>query len=85
MENHPIVPSVENRLLLLPGTFVQGAAILVSRMAGLRSPDAFTLMERKADSAPWVANVYQDAEGQVWNEVDVAALAQHENFLNVGR
>jgi len=76
--------SVENRLLLLPTAYVQGAALLVTRMAGLRSPESFTLLERPSDAPVWVGNAYRDAEGQTWNELDVSALTQHEQFLNVG-
>ncbi|MBA2689843.1 MAG: chemotaxis protein CheW [Burkholderiales bacterium] len=80
----PIVPGMENRLLLLPAPLVQGAALLVSRMAGLRNPDTFTPTERQPDTPPWV-QLYHDAEGNLWHEVDVAVLSREELFLNVGR
>ncbi|MES2353763.1 MAG: chemotaxis protein CheW [Pseudomonadota bacterium] len=85
MDKAPITRAVENRLLLLPPAVVQGAALLVSRMAGLRSPEAFVLADREPDTPLWVRNLYRDAEGHVWNELDVTTLAQHEYFLNVGR
>lgn len=85
MGRSPMTPSVESRLLLLPSTFVQGAALLVSRMAGLRSPEAFVQGDREHDAPSWVANTYRDADGQVWSELDVGSLAQHEQFLNVGK
>jgi twitching motility protein PilI len=85
MGKAPVALGVENRLLLIPSTFVQGAALLVNRMAGLRSPEGFVPLERQSDTPVWVTNLYRDTEGQIWNELDVAALTQHDQFLNVGR
>ena len=81
----PTAPSLESRLLLLPSLLVQGAALLVSRMAGLRNPVSFTAVERESDASPWVSSIYHDAEGNLWRELDVKSLVQQEPFLNVGR
>ncbi len=84
MERAPVTPNVENRLLLLPHTVVHGSALLVSRMAGLRNAENFKLLERSSDLPAWVVNRYKDQDGNEWNELDVAALALDEKFLNVG-
>lgn len=77
--------AIESRLLLLPASRIQGAALLVNRMAGLRNPEAFSEPTKPPDAAPWVAAEYRDMDGVKWCELDVDALAQHEQFLNVGR
>ncbi len=77
--------AVENRLLLLPAPLLQGAALLVSRMAGLRNPDSFTALPRPGGTPAWVAQFYRDTDGNTWQELDVVALTQQEQFLNVGR
>jgi twitching motility protein PilI len=77
--------AVENRLLLLPPALVQGAALLITRMAGLRNPENFVAIEREQDAPEWVARRFQDKEGTLWQELNVAGLARYEQFLNVGR
>ncbi|MGB8339772.1 MAG: chemotaxis protein CheW [Burkholderiales bacterium] len=76
-------PSPENRLLLLPHDAIHGAAIQVTRMAGLRNPDTFRHEAAPADAQPWVASVLRDAEGQPWNVLNPEALARHQKFLDV--
>lgn len=85
IDRAPVIPAVENRLLLLPATLVQGAALLVSRMAGLRNPETLVTVENEAGTSPWAINLYRDPEGHVWHELDVSTLTQQERFLNVGR
>lgn len=80
-----VTSGVENRLLLLPPALVQGAALLITRMAGLRNPESFVSLEREPDTPDWIANRYRDQEATEWQELNVAALVQHELFLNVGR
>jgi twitching motility protein PilI len=84
MDKAPVAPTVESRLLLLPSTVVQGAAVLVSRMAGLRSVESFLRLESDPDAPAWLAGRYRDSDGQIWSELAVAGLTQHERFLNVG-
>ena len=84
MEKAPVASNVENRLLLLPQAVVHGSALLVSRMAGLRNAENFHLLERSSDLPVWIMNRYKDQDGNEWNELDVAALALDEKFLNVG-
>ena len=80
-----VPPGVENRLLLLPSALVQGAALLITRMAGLRNPESFVSLERAPSTPDWIAHRYRDQEGTEWQELNVTALVQHELFLNVGR
>jgi twitching motility protein PilI len=78
----PVKFSAEARLLVLSERFGCGAALLVARSHGLRAAGELT-PEGGAAPSPWVRGQYSDAEGRVWKELDVAALVQHEAFLEV--
>jgi twitching motility protein PilI len=68
----------------------QGAhcAILIDRLAGLRSPDQLTAV---ADSEAAAKNTkpafalgqWRDADDRVWQEFDLGALARNEQFLAI--
>ena len=73
----------ENRLLLLPHDAIHGAAILVTRMAGLRNPDSFKREPAPGGAKPWVSAVMRDAEGQPWYLLNIEALTKHQKFLDV--
>jgi twitching motility protein PilI len=77
--------SLESRLLLLPQSIVQGAALLVNRMAGLKNVDGFVPSARPENAPEWVKATYTDAEGTAWRELDAHRLAEDAGFLNVGR
>jgi twitching motility protein PilI len=76
---------VENRLLLLPAALVQGSALLVSRMAGLRNPELFTRKAPPAGSLPWVLAQMRDADQQLWHLLDLDELIRHQSFLSVAK
>jgi len=79
----PVKLSAEARLLVLNERFRCGAALLVARSLGLRAAGELT-PESVATPLPWVRGQYSDAEGRIWKELDIAALVQHEAFLEVG-
>lgn len=82
LERRPVLIGEQARLLLFGERFRVGAALLVDRSLGLRNP---AQLERRALDAPaWVRAQYADAEGRLWRELDLAALAQHPDFLAVG-
>lgn len=70
------------------------AALLVDRLAGLRNEARMTLLQPAALPAdkqgdalrrPAFAGArLRDAEGRVWQELDLAALARHDAFLRIG-
>ena len=74
--------SADARLLVLSERFRCGAALIVERSLGLRALGELT-PQSVAAPMPWVRGVYSDAEGRIWKELDVAALVQHEAFLEV--
>ena len=78
----PVKLTAEARLLVLSERFRCGAALLVARSLGLRAAGELT-PQSGATAWPWVRDQYSDAEGRIWKELDVAALVQHEAFLEV--
>ena len=82
VQRRPVAHGDQARLLLFGERFRLGAALLVDRSLGLRNP---AQLERH-EGAPvqWARAQYTDAEGRVWRELDLAALAQHPDFLGVG-
>jgi twitching motility protein PilI len=82
----------EARLLALAGRLEFNAAILVTRMLGLRNvasmrPETVADDEGSGplDRPDWIGRTLIDAEGQRWHELDLAKLAAGSAFLMVGR
>jgi twitching motility protein PilI len=82
------------RLLAFAARLEFNAAILVSRMLGLRN--VATMREADPTDSPgdgfgpggrpeWVGRTLVDADGQRWHELDLARLAAGSAFLMVGR
>jgi len=75
------------RLLALNPSLGVNCALLVDKLAGLRNADQ--LSNEPADAAgpaerPAFAGArWRDADGRVWQEIELAALAGHEQFLGV--
>ena len=62
-------------------------ALLVDRLAGLRNADQLSA-EPDGASAPasrpaFAGTRWRDADGRKWQEIELAALAGHEQFLGV--
>ena len=59
-------------------------ALQVERLAGLRSQAQLT-SEPDADAPrpAFAAASWRDEDGRVWQEIDLAALARHEQFLGI--
>jgi twitching motility protein PilI len=82
----------ESRLLALAGRLNFNAAILVTRMLGLRNVASMQIDDDPAAEAfgpggrpEWVGRTLVDADGQRWFELDLARLAAGNAFLLVGR
>lgn len=59
-------------------------AVLVDRLAGLRNLSQLTRLSDDTQPRPSFAGArFQDAQGQVWQEIDLAALAQQDQFLAI--
>jgi len=84
--DEPTVRTPECRLVLVADRFQSYSGLLISRMMGLRNLQNLEASETAAASEqkPWAGTMYRDPEGRTWNELNMAALVAHENFLNVG-
>jgi twitching motility protein PilI len=72
------------RLVALnPGLGAQ-CALLVDRLAGLRSAEQLRPVVDDGSVKPAFAGpAWQDADGRRWQEIDLSALARHEQFLGI--
>lgn len=59
-------------------------AVLVDRLAGLRNLAQLTRLPDPPQARPGFAGaVFRDTQGLVWQEIDLAALVQQEQFLGI--
>lgn len=78
-------PAPHNRLVLFgPRAGELNAGIVVSRVVGLRNLAALAPAAAPADARPWYTQRWIDAEGNAWQEIDLARLAREPSFLQVG-
>jgi twitching motility protein PilI len=75
------------RLLALSPTLGVNCALLVDKLSGLRNAEQLSAVPADAaatDKLPAFAGpCWRDAEGRVWQEIELSALAGHEQFLGV--
>jgi twitching motility protein PilI len=72
------------RLLAFNASFGSHCAVLVDRLAGLRSAGQLTADTATEGARPaFAARSMLDADGRRWHEVDLAALARDEQFLAI--
>ena len=59
-------------------------ALQVDSLAGLRSGDAFKAAQQpEAQAPPYFGNLFTDVDGMQWQEINLRALAQSPQFLNI--
>ena len=74
----------ESRLVALNGLLDVNCALLIDRLAGLRSMDAFTASSAPPAGAPgYFGSGYTDAAGAFWQEINLQALSQQSQFLSI--
>ena len=76
--------NTSSRLLLIGTRHGNNAALLVTRMLGLRNVDDLTPISADPDSPPWASDVYTDNEGRRWKKLDVRQLLVDEDFMEIG-
>jgi twitching motility protein PilI len=71
-------------LLALNAALDVNVALVVDRLAGLRSPDAFVSSSPPAEGAPgYFGSLHTDAQGEVWQEIHLLSLSQSAQFLSI--
>lgn len=74
----------QSRLLALNPALGSHSALLVEKLAGLRAADQLVSEPPAPGPRPNFAGPrWRDAEGRVWQEIDLEALARHENFQGI--
>ncbi len=74
------------RLITLNPGLAVNSALLVRHLVGLRSTQDFINMHPAAEGSPaFYTQAYEDAQGQLWQELNLQALAEAEDFLHIAR
>lgn len=79
----PTARAPENRLLLVGQPLAINAALLVTRLAGLRNLADLEPAEQGVQRVPWTRAAWRDREGRLWRELDAAGLLAHPEFMEV--
>ena len=78
-------PSDASRLVSFNADFEINCALRVDALAGLRGLDSFVETEAPKATAPeYFGKCLQDANGTVWQEIDLYKLSVCPHFLNIG-
>lgn len=72
------------RLLLVGAKHGSNAALLVSRMLGLKKPEDFTPEPQDVDAPVWARQRFADTQGKVWRKLSVRDLLVDQDFMNIG-
>lgn len=80
----PTPQNTSSRLLLIGTRHGSNAALLVTRMLGLRNMDDLSPAPADPDPAPWATDAYLDREGRRWRMLNVRQLLADERFLEIG-
>ncbi|HEX7329291.1 MAG TPA: chemotaxis protein CheW [Casimicrobiaceae bacterium] len=81
----PVPAGASARLLLFASRSGDlNAGLVVERVAGLRNITELAGHAPPPGAPDWYAQRWSDADGNTWQEVDLAALARDASFLQVG-
>ena len=86
VENAPALDPTraDSYLIALNAALDVNCALLVDRLEGLRSVDSFTSTTLAQEGTPvYFGNVYTDASGEHWQEIDLQSLSQQPHFLSI--
>jgi twitching motility protein PilI len=74
----------ESRLVALNTMLEVNCALLIDRLAGLRSLEAFaSSSDAPAGSPDYFGSGYTDATGAYWQEINLQSLSQQPQFLSI--
>ena len=71
-------------MLLIGTRHGNNAALLVTRMLGLRNIDDMTPAVPDADAPAWARQAFTDKEGRRWKMLDIRELLADERFMDIG-
>ncbi len=73
-----------SRLLLIGTRHGSNAALLVTRMIGLRNAEALNTEAPDLQAPPWAQQAYSDNEGRRWRKLKVRELLADDAFMDIG-
>ncbi|MDR3298829.1 MAG: chemotaxis protein CheW [Candidatus Accumulibacter sp.] len=76
--------SAGSRLLLIGTRHGNNAALLVTRILGLRNIDDLTPAAGDPEAPPWACDAYTDREGRRWRMLNVRCLFSDDIFMDIG-
>jgi len=76
--------NTSSRLLLIGTRHGSNAALLVTRMIGLRNVEALNPEPQNGAAPAWALETYTDNEGRRWNKLKVRELLTDEAFMDIG-
>jgi len=76
--------NASSRLLLVGTRHNSNAALLVTRMLGLRNVEALNAVPADPDAPVWASEAYTDNEGRRWKKLNVHELLADETFMEIG-
>lgn len=80
----PTPQNASSRLLLIGTRHGNNAALLVTRMLGLRHQSSLTPVAVEPDAPLWAKQAFTDSEGRRWKKLDVSALLADDDFMEIG-
>ena len=80
----PIIQNANARLLLIGSRYGTNAALLVSRMLGLKNPEDFTPEPADTSMPSWGQQRFADTHGKIWHKLSVRELLADQDFMNIG-
>ncbi|MFA7291722.1 MAG: chemotaxis protein CheW [Rhodocyclaceae bacterium] len=80
----PTPMNAASRLLLVGTRHGSNAALLVTRMLGLKNPETLTSVPAAEGQHPWEAEHLVDADGREWKKLNVRALLADPDFMEIG-
>ena len=76
--------NASSRLLLIGTRHDNNAALLVTRILGLRNIDDLTLVADYPEAPLWASQAYTDREGYRWQMLNVRRLFSDDAFMDIG-
>ena len=73
-----------SRLLLIGARHGNNAALLVTRMLGLRNIEDLTPAVADNEAPAWAQHVFTDKEGRRWKMLNVPELLADDRFMDIG-
>lgn len=88
LSGQPVAPRTDFayaqcRLVALNPLLDVNCALLVDRLLGLRSVDAFVASSEPPADTAFLGHRYEDAQGLTWQELNLQLLSRNPSFLSI--